>query len=431
MSKTRAIILASVLGLLLLIGCDRTEVRRIPAPEIASLATKDSARLAGARAELERSPKSAEAWGRYGMFLQAFDFDAEALDCYWRARELDSSDPRWPYFISSLIAPDDPAASLALLRATVDRCGNEPEAPRYYLAKALAESGEWREAETHAVALLNAKPDFTPARLLQAQSASARGDLESVQRLAEACVADARTAKAAWVLLASILARQENLLAAKQAAAQAAALPLDQVVYDAFQAEVAALRGDPHQLASRAHSLLAARQLVEAAAVIERLTREHPDFAEGWLVLGRLRLLQKDLPSAETVLQKHLQLEPKSVQGLFQLGMVQLNGGRFDLAAETFKAATELKSDFGPAWYNRGFALGRAGRLEESAKAFREAIRYHPEHLDSYILLADLELQSGRNEEALGLIRRAESISPSDARLPVLRRKVAARAPRR
>jgi tetratricopeptide (TPR) repeat protein len=105
------------------------------------------------------------------------------------------------------------------------------------------------------------------------------------------------------------------------------------------------------------------------------------------------------------------------------LGLVQLGQQRFVDAAATFFAAIRLKPDFGPAYYNRGFALARAGHPREAIPVFREAMRLNPERIDSYLMLADIHLRLGENSEAGKFLLQAEPLNPTHAGLRQLREK--------
>ena len=406
----------------------RTRVPRvdIPQPQLGNVATNHARLITTARAKVADKPRSADAWGAYGMALRAFDFQVEALRCFRFAESLDGKNPRWPYFISRILRAENAPESQQYLRRTVELVGNTPEAPRYYLAKTLAEEGNIDEAEKHATGLLDAHPEFVPAGLLLAQIALARGDIENANAFVKNCLNDPRTSKTAWALLATLQQRANDIAAAQESSRKSAAALADINVADPYEAEVAALRGNPSDIADRVHTLLAARNLTEAAPLVDRLMREHPDFADTWLVRGRLLLIQKQLPQAEAALQKFLELDPKSTQGLFQLGSVYLTAGKFSEAQQAFRRAIDLKSDFGPAWFNLAFALGRQGKWAEAEPIFREAIRYNPEHLESYLLLADVELQLGKPGEAATLLDSAARINPNDPRLQPLRQKLAA-----
>src|SRR5262249_11431352 len=81
-----------------------------------------------ARAKVEQSPRSAAAWGRLGMVLHAQGCPAEAGDCYRQAERLDSSEPRWPYYLSVVLAVSSDDETLSALERAVERSGNLPAA---------------------------------------------------------------------------------------------------------------------------------------------------------------------------------------------------------------------------------------------------------------------------------------------------------------
>ena len=243
--------------------------------------------------------------------------------------------------------------------------------------------------------------------------------------LARTCARDPRTSRSAWALQGAILRQQGDVRAAEQAFQRSGSTPPDDGIADPYRAEVTLLRGDARALSEQAHPLLAAGRLNEAATLIERLTRDHASFPDTWLLQGRLQYLRKSYAPAEQSLRRFLELSPRSTQGLFQLGSVLLAEGRFPEAAEAFTKATELKPDFGAAYFNQGFALGRAGRKAEAVAAFRQSLRYNPEHLQSYLLLADLEIQLGQVEEARELLKQAEVIDPANQGLHALQSRIA------
>lgn len=371
--------------------------------------------------DVRAHPRSGRAWGQFGTVLRAFAFPAQARHCFQQAQRLDPKNPRWPYFQSLLDTSENPRRAIAHLRSAVALCGNEPEAPRFRLAKLLGEQGEWSEAQTQARQLLAAKPDFTPATLLLAHGAQALGNYPEALALARRCTDDPRTARAAWSLLATLRQRSGQPTTAADAMRKAMSLPADASVDDPFSAEAALLRNNPREIATQTHGLLAASRLEQANLAIEQLVRQNPQFAEGWLLLGRLQMLQKQFPAAEQSLRHFLQWEPRSTQGLFQLGTTLLNLNRFPEAADIFLQATQIQPDFGPAHFNRGFALARAGKTRDALPSFRQALRHNPEHVESYLLLADLHRQLGENQQALSLLDEGLALNPTDPRLRQLR----------
>src|SRR5258708_2726847 len=50
---------------------------------------------------VELNPRSAAAWGEYGIVLRAYRQHREADQCFQVASELDPADGRWPYLIGT------------------------------------------------------------------------------------------------------------------------------------------------------------------------------------------------------------------------------------------------------------------------------------------------------------------------------------------
>lgn len=392
----------------------------LPAPSLAgvdqSVATTIQKHLDAVRLE----PRSATAWGRLGIVLREYGFKPEAQRSLEEAERLDPTNPRWSYAHAILLIVHQPLDAAVQLERVVALCGSEPEAPRYRLAKILAEDGRWTDANRELAALLQAKPDFAPARFLSALGAQVAGNLEEAIAQANRCANDPRTQRAASALLAALYHQQGKTPEAEAAARRSASLPPDEGFDDPFEAEAILLRGDPRALTEYAHPLLAAGRLDEAGRLIERLVKEHADYPETWLLQGRLEMLSKQLAAAEQSLRHHLELAPRSAQGWFQLGTALLSQNRFPEAAAAYAKATEIKPDFGPAFFNQAMALARAGRLDEAMAALRETIRHNPEHLDSYLRLAELLLRAGRNADALPLLEQARNLNPADPRLASL-----------
>lgn len=377
--------------------------------------------------DVRQATRSGAAWGRLGAALRSFEFREEARRCLENAETLDPREPRWPHLVGLLLANLSPTEAAAAFRRAVALCGNEPPASRLRLARLMAESGQWPQARNEFAELTRVKPDFAPALLGLAQCTQALGEPQEALALANRCTSDRSTARAAWSLVAALQQRLGDTNAARLAGQRAAALPVDAPVADAFEAELNPVRSDPRDLSDRAQRFLQAGRVEDAAPLVQQLAREHPQFAESWLLLGRWQLLGRNAVAAETSTRRHLELESQSVNGVFQLGSALLAQNRFEEAAVAFRQATQLKADFGPAFYNLGFALARSGRTREAITPFREAIRHNPERVDSYVLLADLHVQLGEMTEAATLARQAEAVAPNDRRLPALWQKIGGR----
>ena len=369
--------------------------------------------------QVRSHPRSGDAWGKLGAVLKSYNFREQAKACLTEAKRIDAKNPRWPYFLAVLGV--DPETNL---RRAVALCDNDPEMPRLRLARLLAESGQQNEARVELQELLRAKPNSAAARLLLAQMSSSRNEVNEAIASAKPCTTNAYTARSAWTLLASLYRRQGDTNAADLASRRAAAAAPDASWPDPYEDEVMALRSDARSLSDRAQAFLMASRGADAMPIVKQLVREHPDYPQTWLLLGRAQNLLNQPVPAEQALRRFLQMDTNSVNGYFQLGTSLLAQKRYDEAAATFQHCITLKRDFGPAFFNVGFALAKSGKPRDAIPAFQEAIRQNPEIVDAYILLADLHVQLGERAEATELAKLAERLNPSDPRLPVLRQKI-------
>ena len=376
--------------------------------------------------EIRSAPGSGAAWGKLGMILQGADFKVEARTCFSQAERLEPKEPRWPYF-HGLLLQDESEAAIARLERAAQLCGDEPDTPRLRLAQLLAENGRFDQAERHFKELLRKRSDHAPALLGLARLSNARGRFAETANFLRPALEDVHTARSAYLLLANVQRRSGNETAAETTARVAATLPADDQWPDPYLLQTSRYQIGQQALVDRGVQLLKQGRIAEAVPTIDRVINEYPDSAEGWLLLGRLRLKQKDCASAEQAVRHHLRLDPRSANGYVQLGMAHLCQEQYSAAAASFQEALQLKPDLGPAHFNLGFAQAREGKLTEAIESFRQAIRYSPDFVDSYISLADLLRQAGHKEEAVAQLRRALELNPSERRAKLLLERIQSR----
>lgn len=370
-----------------------------------------------------RNPRSGAAWGELGSALLAYRRVDAAREALSRAAELEPADPRWFHLRAITRLESDPDGALEDLRRAADRCGVDPPGVRYRMAELLAEQGRWTEAGEALRPLLERSAVAPQVRLLAARVAEQDGDVARAMELARSAARQPATSAGAHALLARLLLREGDPEGARRAAEVSRASPPDEAMPDPFLAGALALAEGPAILSIRVHPLLARRDLRAAGEIIDRMMRDHPEFPDTWLAAGRMELLRNNATEAERLFRRHLELDPDSMQGWFQLGMSLLAQRRDADAAEAFSEAIRRKPDSGPAWHNRGYALGRMGRRAEAIEAFRNVLRHNPEHLESYLLLADLHLQERDRTRAREVLDRAERLRPGDPRVRSLLRR--------
>jgi tetratricopeptide (TPR) repeat protein len=374
--------------------------------------------------EVRSSPRSDQAWGKLGLALEASEFKTEAVFCFEQAERFGSSKLRWPYFQALLLRQDHPEKAITKFQRAVELNRPQSDIPRLRFAQFLAERGKLREAEGHFQELLRSNPNHGPALLGLARLSFTEGRLQESTEYLKRCLENVHVARSAYLLLTTVQQRLGNVRAAQGAAEIAATLPPDQTWPDPFAKEAAEFQVARQALIDRGLQLVKQGRLQEALPLVTRVVQQYPQDAEAWLLLGRLRLQQKDCREAERAIRRHLALSPESVNGCAQLGMALLCLERYPDAAAAFEKAVQLKPDFGEAHFNRGFALARMGQGAEAMQSFREAIRCTPNFIEPYITLADLLSQSGQKEEALFFLNRALELNPADERAKVLSERV-------
>ena len=130
---------------LLLVPTTPLHAQQIPEPPLDGSEPAVRQRLASLQADLRAAPENGEAWGRYGMTLEAHTFTAEAIAAYRQAHELSPKTFRWPYLLAALIDERSAAESLPLYRTAL---ALDPDyAPgRVRYAEALERTGKFDEA---------------------------------------------------------------------------------------------------------------------------------------------------------------------------------------------------------------------------------------------------------------------------------------------
>lgn len=223
-----------------------------------------------------------------------------------------------------------------------------------------------------------------------------------VEEALASTIADPATAADAWATVARMRLAADELPAALQAVQRAqladrqsdtAALVALELMESKSSGAEPILRqyldNNPKALSEIrlgfARALLDAQRFAEATVQLQLITRERPDFAEGWLVLGSLQLQDNQLTQAESSLERYVALtqqqdlpDAERKRGLAQayLALAQVAEKRKDFsAAEAWLNKIENSAELMQAQTRRASILVTQGKLEQA----RELIRTLPE----------------------------------------------------
>ena len=412
--------LAWILGAGVCLAAGMWFLNRGPQPPSVNLASADPAiatLISTARTAVVRAPKSAGAWGKLGQAFHATEFHAEARVCYSNASVLDPKAFRWPYLLGLLEMNEHPDAALEKLARATELAGGQSTSPRYELARALVERGQFEQAAPHLNMLIAANPQHAAARVALARVYLSRNALREATLELEGPLTNSYTMRAALLLAAQIAQRNNQAEVAAMLTQRATALPRSFDWPDPVQREVQRLRSDRAQLADQANLLLQQQRLPEAEAALNKLLQARPDDPEGLLLLGRLRYVEKKCSVAEALLRRHLAAQPDSLNGLIQLGLALLCQKQWTNAAVVLERAIALKPDFVVAHNNLGLARSQSGDTAGAIRAYRDALRCNPGDINIHISLAEELANAGQLAAARLEIESAAALNPKDPRL--------------
>ena len=183
----RAVGAACLLAVVLFaLGAGTLGAQEVPEPRLDGAEPAVRQRLASLQADLRADPGNGDAWGRYGMVLEAHTFTDEAIAAYGQAHELSPRTFRWPYLLAALIDERSAADSLPLYRAAL---ALDPDyAPgRVRFAEALERTGQFDAAGREYAQAARLDPVNAHAQAGLGRLALADGDADAaVRRLSRA-----------------------------------------------------------------------------------------------------------------------------------------------------------------------------------------------------------------------------------------------------
>jgi len=161
---------------------------------------------------------------------------------------------------------------------------------------------------------------------------------------------------------------------------------------------------------------LASRDSLERAiALLERATRQDPDYAEAWAALGLAHNLKgsfMSLPELQLRAIEHerraIALDPDLAAARLWLGSAYVGLGRYDEAVPEIREALRLEPDNASAhaWLARAYWIGE-GRLDDGVRELEHTIDLNPDAGYSYLQLSLLYALAGRLDDAEKAARRA------------------------
>jgi tetratricopeptide (TPR) repeat protein len=161
-------------------------------------------------------------------------------------------------------------------------------------------------------------------------------------------------------------------------------------------------------------ALVLGRQ-TEALRAFERLNVLFPDDAHALASRAQIED-QRGAPARAIELQREVVTRrPAQAAGWFNLGFMLEKADRLDDARDAFAQATHLSPSLDRAWYGLGLVLIRLRRFDEAVEALRKNTELQPMSPYGWYQLARVHVDRQEPEEAARIIRHLRGFEPKVA----------------
>jgi tetratricopeptide (TPR) repeat protein len=367
---------------------------------------------------VQAKPTDADANGRLGMLLHAFEQFESAEVCYRRARILDSSRFQWAYYLGLAGALDgkNEEAAASLREAIQLDPGYVPA--RLKLAEVLLGLGRFDESQAICQSILKDNPQVAPAYYWLGRVASAKGQTrEAQEQYLKACELWPSYGTAHYALA---LAYQKTNRAADAQGHMAA--------YQKYKADSDPQPEDPQLDAVRAldNSALAhlmkgvdlenAGQIEQAVAEHEEAVRQDSRLVQAHANLIALYARAGQPEKAEEAYRATVAINPNLPQSHYDYGVFLVSKQRYREAEIAFRKALESSPQYAEAHSNLGAMLERNGRSEEAAAQYQAAIENKPNFREAHFQLGHLLLMQKKPKDAI--VHLSQTLTPEDGNTP-------------
>jgi serine/threonine-protein kinase len=154
-------------------------------------------------------------------------------------------------------------------------------------------------------------------------------------------------------------------------------------------------------------ALVRAGRADEAEEILRELTRQQPDNAAAYSILGVCLSDQRKFAAAEAAYRKAIRLQPDVAETHYNLGLALGNQGRNQGAEGAYRKAILVRPNYAEAYNNLGVALMRQQKHRAAEAAYRKATLLQPDLAVAYINLANALCGQKKLDEAVAACRRA------------------------
>lgn len=373
------------------------------------------------REDVKNNPRSAAAWGKLAMNLDAHDFKKGSIPVYKEAAALDSSDFRWPYFTSIVFAKMGEQEALEWFeRARKIKPDYVPMLVNY--GDALFQFGKNDRAAQQYRQALDKDPKCPQALFGLARIFFAQGDMENSRKNLQKALESNPSYGEAYNLLVSVCRRMKDSECVAHASEMAARITEKTQLPDPVYAELVAegessiwyrFRGSNYFKKGLYDAAIAEFQ---TALHLRPDAQSHEDLAQALSSNGKFSEAAEHYRAAIAV--------HPTANNYFGLALALAKMGQYAEAEKLFRKAIELKRDFAEAYFNLAVLNAKAGRLQETLENLKQAVRINPDYIEAHYHLGQAYLAAKNLEAATQEYKILTNLDPNTAkRLQMLMQK--------
>lgn len=171
------------------------------------------------------------------------------------------------------------------------------------------------------------------------------------------------------------------------------------------------------QRLSRAIALQQQGQLSDAEKLYAKLLSENSQNAPALHFMGLLLHQRNQHEAANRLLQQAQDINPKNTVFLTNFARVLMNQGKFQQALPLFQQLLDLNPQNAPAWYELGLALSHLGGKEDAVDCWQRALAIEPRFKETSLALGAALRDLAYREKAETVYRHAMTHAPHDPEL--------------
>ncbi|MEO7700715.1 MAG: tetratricopeptide repeat protein [Opitutus sp.] len=373
-------------------------------------------RLAAAETLTRERAHAIEGASELGRLYHANGYLREAESCWRLLRAEQSKEARWSYYLADLRRTAGDGDAVASMLAETVRLAPNYAAAWLQLADFELKTGQTARAETHYRRRLELVPRDPYARLGLARAALQQDHRSDARQLIEQIVQDSPDFSTAHNLYAEMLAaegRAEEAFRHRNLGREAGRF---REAEDPWLDELQASCYDPKRLALLGTTAFQTRRGDRGVSYLRRAVELAPDDSAGYQSLGTLYLQLGEPAKAQPVFEQGLQLPVRGQDRVMltvnlaeSLRLQQRSADALGLIQKALLDAPKAYELHG----ELGAVLVDVGRIDESVKAYREAVALAPDDADLNFSLGSNLLVLGQREAAIFHLKRSLTLQPT------------------